>query len=67
MREENNHLDSIKNWIKENPNQKFNGKTLPVNKNLEYGDYMNLKIYNMGCYAALAGDGNLILLLKDEW
>ncbi|CDW74682.1 UNKNOWN [Stylonychia lemnae] len=65
MREENILLDNIKTWIKENPGKKFKGQTLPANKNLDYGDYMNLKIYNLGCYAALAGDGNLIMLLKD--
>lgn len=38
---------------------------LPRSKNFEYGDYMNLKIYGLECYATLAGDGNLVVLLKD--
>lgn len=38
---------------------------VPQNKNLEYGDYMQLKIYSLECYAALSGDGNLVVLLKD--
>ncbi len=40
---------------------------LPRSKNIEYGDYMNLKIYSLDCYAALSGDGNLVILLKDTW
>ena len=37
-----------------------------IPKGFEYGDYMNLKIYSLECYAALAGDGNLVILLKDN-
>eukprot|EP00347_Sterkiella_histriomuscorum_P017633 403348592 len=46
--------------------QKKGNMLLPQSKHFEYGDYMNLKIYSLECYAALAGDGNLVILLKDN-
>ena len=42
----------------------FRKQVLP--RNFRYGNYMKLKIYGMKCYATLAGETELVIVLNDN-
>ena len=62
IREEAQLVERVQKMMKRG--ERYSGTLFP--KNFEYGDFMNLKLYSLECYCTLSGDGNVILLLKDN-
>jgi hypothetical protein len=63
MTEESKLIEEAQNTLKRG--LPFKGSLLPK-QSLEYGDYMNLKIFSLNCYCTLADEQTIVVLLKDN-